>query len=117
VAFLHDRYAALQQDDDRSIVVGVTTGLGYIGEWQPILIHLGPEEPWMHEAAKNVFRHWVPTPLSDASEEKQLSQAAAWIARRLRDRSDLSPQVRSTLEQIKDELEIRLGRHIRIDKE
>jgi len=57
VTFLHDRYMALQQDEDRDIVIGLTTGLGLLGNWKPILTHLGPGEPWMHEAALNVFRN------------------------------------------------------------
>lgn len=117
VAFLRERYAALTQDDERYILVSLTTGLGYIGDWQPILTQLGSEEPWMHDAAKNVFQHWVPTPLSSASDATQLEDAAIWITRRLRDNADLSPQARSTLEHIKEQLETKLGRHIPIDNE
>lgn len=115
VAFLRERYAALQPDEERSIVVGLTTGLGYLGDWEPILIHLGPGELWMHQAAQNVFEYWVPTPLNKASAKKQREEAAIWIARRLRDCSDLSPQARSTLERIKNDLETQLGRHIQLD--
>jgi hypothetical protein len=69
----------------------------------------------MHKAAQNVFEYWVPTPLNDASAKKQQEEAAIWIARRLRDHSDLAPQVRSTMERIKDGLETKLGRHVQAD--
>ena len=115
IAFLGERYATLRPDEERSIIVGLTTGLGYIGDWEPILTHLGPGEPWMHQAAQNVFEYWVPTPLKKTSTKKQREEGAIWIARRLRDRLDLAPQVRSTLERIKDGLEMQLGRHIQVE--
>ncbi|HEX9131365.1 MAG TPA: hypothetical protein VF844_03640 [Ktedonobacteraceae bacterium] len=70
----------------------------------------------MHDTAQNVFEYWVPTSLNDASAKKQQEEAVIWIARRLRDHSDLAPQVRSTLERIKDSLETQLGRHIQADE-
>lgn len=112
VAHLRERYAAVAPDENRSVVVGLTTGLGYLGDWDPILTHLGPGEPWMHEAAFNIFKHWFPTPLDKASSEEQLEKAARWIARRLRDFPFLPPEVRSTLERCKDTLETKLGRHV-----
>lgn len=110
--FLRQRYATLAPDEDRSVVVGLTTGLGYVGDWEPILTHLGAEEPWMHEAAINVCKHWVPTPLDSSPDDVQRERVARWIVHRLHDRQDLPPQVRSSLERIKDDLEGRLGRHI-----
>ena len=112
VAWLRGRYAALKPDEERSIVVGLCTGLGYLGEWEPLLTHLGPGEPWMHKAAENVFEHWVPTPLDGAPEQAQREAAARWIVRRLSTDHTLAPEVRSTLEGIKDKLETKLGRHI-----
>jgi hypothetical protein len=102
-SYLRGQYASRKQDDHRSIVVGLTTALGYLGEWEPILTNLGAGEPWMHVAAENVFKHWV------AAEE--IERAARWIVRRLRE-PELPQEVRSTLSKIKDQLEAKLGRHI-----
>ena len=98
---------------DRSIIIGLVTGLGYLGDWQPILEQLGPGEPWLHEAAKNVFAHWVPGPLAKSPDQER-ERAAVWIAHRLH-RGGLSPEVRSTLQEILADLEQKLGRHIRPD--
>jgi len=111
VRALRERLAALRPNDHRSLVVGLTTGLGYLGDWEPILEHLGPGEPWMHLAARNVFEHWVPGPLAAEPEGEKL-RAARWIARRLRDRPGLDPKIRSTLQQIHEKLENDLGRHV-----
>jgi len=109
--YLRRQYASLKPDEDRSIVVGLTTALGYLGEWDPILTHLGPGEPWMHRAAVNVFNYWVPGPLAPKPAKEQ-ERAARWILSRLRDDPNLPAQVRSTLTQIKDLLETKLGRHL-----
>ncbi len=106
VALLHARAATLASAEHRSIVVGCTTALGYLGEWEPILTSLGPGEPWMHEAAHNVFEHWVSR---DTSERER---AARWIAGRLRHHRGLAPEVRSTLGQLLERLEEEIGRHV-----
>jgi hypothetical protein len=106
VAFLHAPATTLASAEHRSIVVGCTTALGYLGEWEPILTHLGPGEPWMHEAARNVFAYWVSKDLSERE------RAAHWIARRLRTHRDLAPEVRSTLGQLLERLEREIGRHV-----
>jgi hypothetical protein len=106
VAFLHARATTLADAEDRSIVVGCTTALGYLGEWEPILTHLGPGEPWMDEAADNVFKHWVSKDLTERE------RAARWIARRLRTHHDLEPEVRSTLGTLLERLEREIGRHV-----
>ncbi|MCW3052298.1 MAG: hypothetical protein JWN14_1468 [Chthonomonadales bacterium] len=110
--FLRQCYLALAPNEDRSIVVGLTTALGVIGDWEPILFHLTAEEPWMHEAAFNVCTLWVPTPLDTSSDDEQREGIVRWIVGRLYEHQDLPPQVRSTLERIKDNLETKLGRHI-----
>lgn len=108
-AALEKEYAAISSDTDRSIVVGVTTALGYLGQWEPILTHLGPGEPWMHEAAQSVFRYWVAKPPEGTPERER---AARWIVRRLDHDPALDPQVRSTLETIKERLERDVGYHV-----
>ena len=98
---------------DRSIIIGLVTGLGYLGDWQPLLEQLGPGEPWLHQAAKNVFANWVPGPLAKPPDQER-ECAAVWIANRLH-RGGLSPEVRSTLQEILADLEQNLGHHIRPD--
>jgi hypothetical protein len=105
VALLHAYGATLAEEEDHSIVMGCTTALGYLGEWEPILTHLGPGEAWMHEAARNVFRHWV------SKDRSERERAARWIARRL-ERHDLAPEVRSTLGELQERLEREIGYHM-----
>lgn len=111
VSYLCQRHASVKPDEERCTVVGLATGLGYLGEWEPILTHLGPGEPWMHDAAVNVFENWVPSPLA-GDPEKERERAAHWVIRRLRDDPSLPAEVRSTLTRIKDRLEGKLGRHV-----
>jgi hypothetical protein len=92
-------------------VVGLTTALGFLGDWEPILTHLSAGEPWMHEAAQNVFENWVPGPLAREPEGER-ERAVHWINRRLRANPELPTAVRSTLSRIKDSLESKIGRHI-----
>lgn len=94
--------------EDRSTVVGAVTGLAYLGDWKAVLRTLGPGEPWLREVAQNVFRRWVPF--------ADLKGATRWIACRLRDDPDLHPDVRSSLELIKDENERQLGHHVTCDE-
>ena len=107
---LHQHLSRLPEAQHRSIVVGWTTALGYLGEWEPLLSHLGPGEPWMHQAAHNIFANWVSADL----EERE--RAARWIARRLR-QPELVPEVRSTLGKLLETLERQIGRHLGDDLE
>jgi hypothetical protein len=123
IAELRERHAELErqlaagEEPHRSIIRGLTVALGYLGEWEPILTHLGPGEPWQHEAAKNVFEHWVPGPvevISPRDPEGEHERAAQWIADRLSDANlGLSPDVRTTYAEILEQLEEKLGRHVR----
>lgn len=94
-------------DEDRSTAVGAITGLGYLGDWKAVLRALGPGEPWLHEVAQNLWPHWVPT--------EEHESATRWITCRLRDEPELHPNVRSTLQQVKDTNERQLGRHVPCD--
>ena len=111
ITYLDQKYASLRPDEDRSIVVGLTTALGFLGDWEPILTHLGAGEPWMHVAARNVFEKWMPGPLVREPEGER-ERAVRWINLRLRANPDLPTEVRSTLSRIKDSLESWIGRHI-----
>ncbi len=106
IDFLHDYAASLAEAEDRSLVVGCTTALGYLGEWEPILTHLGPGEPWMHQAARNIFTNWI------SKDHSERERAARWIVRRLHQRHDLAPEVRSTLGKLLYRLERQIGRHV-----
>lgn len=87
--------------------MALTTALGYLGRWEPLLQHLGPGEPWMHAAAHNVFWHWIPNPPEGASERER---APAWIQARLTD-PNLTPAVRDTLGQLRETLAQSLGHY------
>lgn len=123
IADLRQRYAELKrqlaagEESHHSIIHSLTVALGYLGEWEPILTHLGPGEPWQHQAAKNVFEHWVPGTaevISPRDPEGEPERAAQWIAHRLNDCDrDLSPEVRNTYAEILEKLEEKLGRHVR----
>jgi hypothetical protein len=115
VDYLRRRLQAQTPDTNRDASFALATGLGLLGEWEPILTHLGPGEPWVHDTAQNVFRHWVPGPLAE-DPQSEAERAACWIARRLWFRGDLAPDVRSTLETILDSLERTLGRRIARDE-
>ncbi|MBC7816623.1 MAG: hypothetical protein IAG10_07025 [Planctomycetaceae bacterium] len=107
----------------RSIIRGLVTALGYLGDWEPLLTQLGSGEPWLHDAARNVFKHWVPGPLSGKRDwlethptattpDGEQERAALWIVQRLRC-SDLHADVRTTLFTIKANLEQKLGHHVK----
>ena len=120
---LRQRYTKLQrqlaagEEPHSSIIHGLTVALGYLGEWEPILIHLVPGKPWRHEAAKNVFEHWVPGPvevIKPRDPDQEPERAAQWIAGRLGDSDlNLSREVRTTYAEILEQLEEKLGRHVR----
>lgn len=98
---------------NRSILVGLITGLAYLGEWKPILKNLRAGERWVHIAALNAFEFWVPGPLA-ARPSEEYQEAAIWITRHL-EKDDLAPEVRSTLYEIKARLERKLGHHTWLD--
>mgnify|MGYP001569933459 FL=1 len=101
VNFLHDRYRNLSKNTDRRIVRGITTALGFLGEWKPILENLGPGEPWIHEATRNIFKSWL-------SKGGRI-EATRWIIQQLRDYPLVAAEVRSTLEELKKYLEDEIG--------
>jgi hypothetical protein len=109
---LHRMYGEVDADTDRSRLVGLVTGLGFIGAWEPILSHLGPDEPWMHAAVRNLVLNlppWWQAPDLTA----EYGRIARWLAIALTDGRTLDPAVRSTYEKLKDEVEQRLGYHVR----
>jgi hypothetical protein len=108
-AQLREWYAALPTEPERTILVGLTTALAYLGEWEPIMTHLTSSEEWMHEAVDNTFRYWLPKDRKRDLEERD--RAARWIKMRL-ELPDLKPKVRSTLERTKDRLEEKLRYHV-----
>jgi Ternary complex associated domain 9 len=108
ISMLSTIYAS---DPSRPVMVGAVTALGYLGDWRAVLTNLRPGEPWLHAAASNVFRHWVPGPLTAPVDD--LEGAALWIGQRLFDGTTLDPTVRSTLLRVQEQIERRLGRHVR----
>jgi hypothetical protein len=94
----------LRQSSERTLVVAAVTALGYLGDWPIVLAHLGPGEPWLHQAARNVFTHWVP--------EAEREAALRRIGGPLDTAPHLHPEARSTLLEIVESLELRAGRDV-----
>ena len=103
VAYLRHRNDRLHARSDAGERAGCATGLGFVGQWEPLLSSLRRGERWLHVAAKNVVR------LQISQDVANLVLVGTWIARRL-EVPGLGPDVRSTLLEIKTELERRCGR-------
>lgn len=87
-------------------------GLGYLGDWMPLLSALGSDDPVLHGAAQNVINYWVPGPFTPAG-YREPEQIAGWIAGQLaRPEGELTAGQRSTLSSIKEQLEAQLGRYV-----
>lgn len=111
IVHLENQFNSITPNTSRKVIVGLATALGYLGKWEPILLHLNPPvkdlpELWMHEAAENILRYWLPG-TSRSSEEK--GRAGSWIGNHLRNNPGLDPEVRSVLEHIKEIIELELG--------
>jgi hypothetical protein len=85
-------------------------GLGFLGHWQTILERLTPNDPVHRDAAENIVAHWVPGPCTPLDQGP--AEIARWIDRRLTERPDLDPWVRSVLERIKVGLEATVGQYV-----
>ena len=103
IDYLRHRCSKLHEDSNDGERAGTVTGLGFVGEWGPILTWLRGGEPWLHRAAWNVVRRHIP------QDTATLTVVARWIADRL-GTPGLHPEVRSTLTEIKTELEGKCGR-------
>lgn len=111
IVHLENQFNSITPNTSRNVIVGLATALGYLGKWEPILSHLNPPvkarpELWMHEAAENIFRYWIPG-TSESGKEK--GRAGRWIGNHLRKNPVLAPEVRSVLEHIKEIIELELG--------
>jgi len=102
--FLRELYHNLSKDTDRRIVIGLSTALGFLGEWEPILKNLGHGEPWIHESARNILKNWLSL--------SERINAALWIIQYLKDCPGLPGEVRSTLQQLKKDVEDEIGIYI-----
>lgn len=107
VDFLHEYYQNLSDDTDRRIVIGLSTALGFLGKWEPILKNLGPGEPWVHESARNIFKNWLSL--------NERIDAALWIIQYLKEHPGLPGEVRSTFQQFKKDVENEIGMYIHPD--
>ncbi|GAA1288886.1 hypothetical protein [Saccharothrix xinjiangensis] len=92
-----------------SVAQARLVGLGYLGDWMPLLSALDAENPELHTAARNTIALWVPGPFTPTAYQGP-EQIALWIADRLN--GPLGPGHRSTLLTIKTDLEARLGRYV-----
>ena len=68
-------------------------GRGYLGEWKPVLSILSDEEPWIHEAAINIVRHWV-------NEANSLKEVVKYVESRLNTDKESSETVKNNFEKI-----------------
>jgi hypothetical protein len=104
VDFLHELYRNLPENTDRRIVIGLSTALGFLGEWEPILKNLATGELWIRDAARNIFKSWVS--LSERIE------ATSWIIQHLKTYPGIAAEVHSTLEELKKYVEDEIGIYI-----
>lgn len=99
-------------DQHHSVRRGKLVGLGYLGDWMPLLSALDIDDPLLPAAAANTVSMWVPGPFTPGGYSEP-QQIAGWIATQLtRPDVSLTADHRSTLSAMKDQLETRLGRHI-----
>lgn len=82
-------------------------GLGVMGDWTGLLSELAQGDRLMHGAAVNVVENWVPGPYSP---DGGLHSVGEWVVEELE--RPLDPEVRSTLEKVKDVVEEKLRRYV-----
>lgn len=90
-----------------SVPVGRLIGLGYLGDWRPVLDALGTNRR-MPAIARHTIELWVPGPHSPEGQARQES-VASWMAGRLAE-PGLAPDARSALLDLKRSVEERVGR-------
>jgi len=90
-----------------SVPVGRLIGLGYLGDWQPVLEALGADRR-MPAVGRNTIELWVPGPYTRAGHARPES-VARWVAARLAG-PGLAPDARSVLLDLKRSAEERVGR-------
>jgi hypothetical protein len=89
-----------------SVPVGRLIGLGYLGDWQPVLDALGADQR-MPAIARHTLELWVPGPYPPDGYARQAS-VARWIVGRLAE-PGLTPDIRSVLLDLKRSAEERAG--------
>jgi hypothetical protein len=90
-----------------SVATGRLIGLGYLGDWRPVLDALGSADPRLPAIARNVVELWIPGPQTAPGYADSASVAHA-IAVMLAD-PGLSPGRRSVLLELKQSAEERAG--------
>jgi hypothetical protein len=90
-----------------SVATGRLIGLGYLGDWQPVLHALGSADPRMPAIARHAVEFWVPGPRTPDGYGDPAA-VAGWIAGLLAG-PDLAPEVRSVLLELKRSAEERAG--------
>jgi hypothetical protein len=98
-------------DAHPSVATARLLGLGYLGDWEPLLSALPPADDLAHLAAHNVVAIWTPGPYTPKLNEDP-EAIARWIDRKLSATPDMDPSVRSTLQEIKHEIESKLARYV-----
>ncbi|MEU8239744.1 phosphotransferase [Actinoplanes missouriensis] len=91
---------------------GRLIGLAYLGDWISILTSLWPGDRRMHKAARNAVELWRSGPHAPTG-DTDLDRVGEWIADRLDSQGTvLAADVRSTLNEIKDWIEGKIGRSL-----
>ncbi|MCL2552310.1 MAG: hypothetical protein FWE75_09235 [Actinomycetia bacterium] len=85
-------------------------GLGFLGDWEELLDSLPPDDPVMHQAARNITSHWLPGPLTQTG-DSHLEDVARWIGTTLRTQT-LPASTRTVLAQIRDSAESAMRRYV-----
>ncbi|HEU0301990.1 MAG TPA: hypothetical protein VFR37_21220 [Longimicrobium sp.] len=108
IRYLDGLYGTDGEGVDRGIVVGLATGLGYLGRWTPILSQVGRPHPYLEEVANSVFTYWLPHGPPGIAEREA---AAAWMHMR-RTQPDVPASGKDILNRLHDGLCRELGRFI-----
>ncbi|WP_433335025.1 hypothetical protein [Spirillospora sp. CA-294931] len=90
---------------------GRLVGLAVLGDWFTILSNLDADDLPLLQAARNAVERWTPGPHTPewAREHQPI---AAWVSAQIEATVDRSPQVRSTLCEIKELLELKLRMYV-----
>jgi len=104
------RMAGTTQGRHPSLERARLVGLGFLGDWEELLASLPPDDPVMHQAARNITAHWLPGPLTQSA-ETYLADVARWIGATLRDQR-LPAGTRTVLAQIRDTAESTMRRYV-----
>lgn len=106
LSYLRRRFESVPVAEDRRILHGITTALCFAGEWEPLLERVEAGDQLILEAVPELLDTWIPQPPEGIVPRHR---ALTWLARRLDQAPDLSPDVASAFMGAKERLEKTLG--------